>query len=600
MKPRRPETLPPSNAAAGSQQRSDLAQQVHAEQVAQLLKSAVGSLAAALITVVIFSAFLHARLGNPGLIAWAGAMGLLLLARYVWARRGLAHPYHAAADPGWLSVYLVLLAISGLAWGLVPLLFFDPADLQAMAFMFLVLLGSFSGAMIWAASVRSAIFAFGVPMMTLFALAQAIQPDTIYRVGSVLTLLYMLSAIRFALQFHKLMTDSLTARFEKLSLADKLARQVTLVEAASQEKSRFLAAASHDLRQPLHAIALFSAALERELQPTPHHLTASRLLKSVRALGKSLDTMLDISRLDAGVVKHDIRPVAVQSIFQSLNNVFQPQAVDLGLELRIRASDAWVMSDPQLLERLLANLVGNALKYTPHGGVLVVARHRREQVWIEVRDTGVGVPPDQQERIFDEFYQLHNPGRDRSKGLGIGLSIVRRISHLLRHPVQVISREGQGSCFRLALSSAAPSRLHASAFDGQRSGMHSAFDRLPRRVLALDNETDILEALASFLAAYDIQVTGVTSIQAAREALAGEGPAFDLLLCDLRLSAGEDGLDFALEMRTRMPRLRMLMVTGETAQDNLQRVRDSGISVLFKPLTPGALLDALMAPHRAS
>src|SRR5690606_5122173 len=211
----------------------------------------------------------------------------------------------------------------------------------------------------------------------------------IYRIGAVLTLLYMLSAMRFALRFHQLLTESLAARFEKLTLADKLSRQVTLVEAASQEKSRFLAAASHDLRQPLHAIALFSAALERELQDTPQHLTASRLLKSVRALGKSLDTMLDISRLDAGVVKHDIRPVAVQTVFQSLNNVFQPQAIELGLELRIRATNAWVMSDPQLLERLLANLVGNALKYTPKGGVLVVARRRRQHVWIEVRDTGM-------------------------------------------------------------------------------------------------------------------------------------------------------------------------------------------------------------------
>lgn len=546
--------------------------------------------------LVVFSGFLYVRLQDPGLMVWAAVMAVLLLARYGWVRRWLAEPLRAAEDSRWLTGYMVLLALSGVTWGAVPLLFFDGSDLQAMAFMFLVLLGSFSGAMIWAASLKPAIFAFGLPMMTLFAVALALQPEAIYRIGSVLTLLYMLSAMRFALQFHRLLTESLTARFEKNTLADKLSRQVTLVEAASQEKSRFLAAASHDLRQPLHAIALFSAALERELQATRHHLTASRLLKSVRALGKSLDTMLDISRLDAGVVKHDIRPVAVQAVFQSLNNVFQPQAIELGLELRIRASDVWVMSDPQLLERLLANLVGNALKYTPKGGVLVVARRRRQQVWIEVRDTGVGIPPGQQERIFDEFYQLDNPGRDRTKGLGIGLSIVRRLSRLLGHPVQVMSSPGRGSCFRVVLPSAAAAHHGSGVFDAQRSGMYQAFGRLPRRVLALDNETDILDAVTSFLAAYDIQVEGVTSILAARRALNLDAKGFDLLMCDLRLSAGEDGLEFALEMRLRMPSLKVLMVTGETAPDNLQRVRDSGFSVLFKPLTPGTLLDALVAP----
>lgn len=579
--------------------RSPLAQRVHAEQVAQLLRNAVGSLVAAGIMLVVFSGFLFVRLKDPGLLVWAGVMAVLLLARFGWVRRWLAEPLRAAEDSRWLTGYMVLLALSGVTWGAVPLLFFDGTDLQAMAFMFLVLLGSFSGAMIWAASHKPAIFAFGLPMMTLFALALAIQPEAIYRIGAVLTLLYMLSAMRFALRFHQLLTESLTARFEKLTLADKLSRQVTLVEAASQEKSRFLAAASHDLRQPLHAIALFSAALERELQTTPHHLTASRLLKSVRALGKSLDTMLDISRLDAGVVKHDIRPVAVQTVFQSLNNVFQPQAIELGLELRIRATNAWVMSDPQLLERLLANLVGNALKYTPKGGVLVVTRRRQQQVWIEVRDTGMGVPPEQQERIFDEFYQLDNPGRDRSKGLGIGLSIVRRLSRLLNHPVQVVSSPGRGSCFRLILASATPVNPGPGSFDGQRSGMFQALGPLPRRVLALDNETDILDALTSFLAAYDIQVEGVTSIRAARKALAHDRQGFDLLMCDLRLSAGEDGLDFALEMRARRPVLKVLMVTGETAQDNLQRVRDSGFPVLFKPLTPGTLLDALVAPGAA-
>lgn len=581
----------------GTDRRSALAQRVQSEQLALFISTSVLSTMGAMVVVtVIFSAVVYTRSQQLGVFAWTLLMWILMAMRYLWTRPYLANPQQATKDPRWLPVYLVLQILNGVGWGLTPWLFIDPADPQLIVFIFLLVGGLIGGSTAAAASVKSIYYAFAVPLMTLSAVAMAIQPDFIYRVCSVFTVIFMLTSSRFVQRFHNVLTESLTTRLEKLDLADQLARQVTLAESASHEKSRFLAAASHDLRQPLQAIALFSAALEQELQSTPSHPTAARLQMSVHALGASLDALLDISQIDAGAVNRQVRPVAGRAVLQSLSDVFQPLAIELGLELRIRSSDLWVATDLRLLERMLVNLVSNALKYTKQGGVLVVVRRRKTKAWIEVRDTGIGIPAEQQERIFDELYQLDNPGRERHKGLGIGLAIVRRLSRLLDHPVTVNSRVGRGSCFRVELPLALPDKSAAALHD-LRSHIHRSLDMLPRRILVLDNEVDIVHALASFLKPYDIEVVGVADTQAARGAL-GEASAdqgYDLLLCDWRLSAGEDGLEFLLETRRRLPDMPLLLMTGETDPENLIRVRDTGVAAVFKPVTPNALLDAFIA-----
>lgn len=586
----------------GAERRSALAQRVQSEQLALFISTSVlSTMGAMMVVTFIFSAMVYTRSQQLGVFAWTLLMWMLMALRYLWTRPYLANPQQATKDPRWLPVYLVLQILNGVGWGLTPWLFIDPADPQLIVFIFLVVGGLIGGSTAAAASVKSVYYAFAVPLMTLSAVAMAIQPDFIYRVCSVFTVIFMLTSSRFVQRFHNVLTESLTTRLEKLDLADQLARQVTLAESASHEKSRFLAAASHDLRQPLQAIALFSAALEQELQSTSSHPTAARLQMSVHALGASLDALLDISQIDAGAVNRQVRPVAVRAVLQSLSDVFQPLAIELALELRIRSIDLWVATDLRLLERMLVNLVSNALKYTKQGGVLVVVRRRKSKVWIEVWDTGIGIPAEQQERIFDELCQLDNPGRERHKGLGIGLAIVRRLSRLLDHPVTVNSRVGFGSCFRVELPLALPDKSAAAALHDLRSHIHRSLDMLPRRILVLDNEVDIVHALASFLKPYDIEVIGVADTRAARAAL-GEASAdqnYDLLLCDWRLSAGEDGLKFLLETRRRMPDVPLLLMTGETDPENLIRVRDAGVAAVFKPVTPNALLDAFISLKRA-
>jgi CheY-like chemotaxis protein len=389
-------------------------------------------------------------------------------------------------------------------------------------------------------------------------------------------------------------------RFENEALAARLGEQIAATERASEEKTRFLGTASHDLRQPLHAIALFGAALENELRDRPERRNAERLMRAVNALGASLDTMLDVSRLDAGVITPALQPVQLDALFLPLNHTFAARAEHKKLQLRVRASGLWVHSDPQLLHRMLSNLMDNALKYTARGGVTVTARDRGDAVWIEVRDSGIGIAPEQSSRIFEEFYQVNNPGRDRSRGLGIGLSIVQRLSRLLGHPVQMHSRPGRGTFFRVVLPAVgAPVGALSPSAEAPSALRRGPAPMLPARVLLLDDELEIREAMTGLLRSHAVDAHAVASEEAAAEALrraAAEGRPFELLLCDYRLADGADGLDAGLRLsqgggaRAATP---LLLITGETSPDRLLRVRESRVPVLFKPVAAESLLRAM-------
>lgn len=382
---------------------------------------------------------------------------------------------------------------------------------------------------------------------------------------------------------------------EKLDLALQLERQMDLVKHTSREKSRFMAAASHDLRQPLQAIALFGAVLEKQLVGKDEHAMAERLMLAVGALGSSLESMLDNSKLDAGVVRVDMRPVEINDVLRELNHVFSASAENKGLQLRLRASDLWVYSDAELLKRLLSNLVDNAIKYTQVGGVIVHARFRNGSVCIDVVDTGQGIPAEHVDFVFEEFYQVDNPGRDRSKGLGVGLAVVRRLARLLGHEIQLESQSGKGTRVRLQMRAAAPQIQLVTA----KGNMRSEYAQLPRRVLVLDDEGSVRDSVAALLGAYGVPVTCTGSSLEAMQAIesaARTADPFEVLVCDYRLSRGEDGLS-TLRGISELAELniQVLMLTGETAAERLQSVQASGVQVLFKPVSASALLAALEA-----
>ena len=392
----------------------------------------------------------------------------------------------------------------------------------------------------------------------------------------------------------------LQARQERrrMRLAEQYRTAKEQAERALADKNRFIAMASHDLRQPLHAMALFGAVLDKELQQHPQHLNAARLMQAVGALGTSLDAMLDVSRLDAGAITPAVQATPLNALLQSLNQSFAPTAEQRGLQLRLRATPLWVRTDPALLLRQLSNLVDNALKYTAQGGVLLVTRQRGATACIDVRDTGIGIDAAHQAQVFQEFYQVDNASRDRARGLGIGLSIVQRLSLLLGHPVQLRSRAGRGSRFRVIVPLAdAPDASSPAAPPPAPGAPWQPAAPLPHRVLLVDDEDAIAQAMAALMQAHGVDLARAANAAQARQlfdAARTAGLPFGALLCDLRLPGGADGLALALQLRQQQtPPLPAVIITGETAPAALQRVRASGLPLLSKPVAATTLLHTL-------
>jgi len=562
-----------------------LNQRVLREHVASVYFNYNATFLARVVFVLVLGAFMYLQLGDPMVLPFVVLHLTLYLCMYFTPRWNPSVP---AADSAWWARRITrIVTLLGFADALAPWIFVPAGNLPVTAALMVVMMGNCARAVQSLRPLQAALFGHTLPMMGGLIVALAWQRDSIHLFLAAFASIYLFLMLRVGVQEHRLLADSLVLRFEKEALAVRLEEQIAATERASREKTRFLASASHDLRQPLHAIALFGAALENELRGRPEELNAQRLMRAVNALGASLDIMLDISRLDAGVVTPVRQAVQLDALFLPLNHTFSAQAEQKQLQLRVRASGLWVRSDPQLLHRMLSNLLDNALKYTARGGVTVTARERGEFVWIEVRDTGIGIAPEQSSRIFEEFYQVDNPGRDRSRGLGIGLSIVQRLSHLLGHPVQMHSRLGRGTHFRVVLPAVAPQQ--------QERRPRRAAPALPARVLLLDDESEIREAMTGLLRSHSIDALAVADEAAAAAALqqaSSERRPFELLMCDYRLADGVDGLDVGLRLSGRQqggPTIPLLLITGETSPDRLQRVRESGVPVLFKPVAADSL-----------
>ena len=363
-------------------------------------------------------------------------------------------------------------------------------------------------------------------------------------------------------------------------------------EAATRAKSQFLAAASHDLRQPTHALGMFVSRLAQ----LPHdadtaHLVAN-LEASVRAMQDLLDSLLDISRLDAGAVLVSVQPVALQSVFQQVGAALQMQAKERGLRLRIRSSVLWGMSDPALLQRILLNLVANALRYTARGSVLLAARTSRDgqRVRIEVRDSGIGIASEHHARIFQEFFQVHNAERDRSKGLGLGLNIVQRTAQLLGHPVGVRSALGCGSCFFVELPSTMPVP-GATAVSGQEAPVLGGLDGL--EVLVIEDDRLAAVAVGGLLQAWGCKVRVADGLEQAVRCLE-QGLPVQVIVSDYRLRDEDNGILAIAHLRRRFgPHIAACLMSGDMDPGLLQVARDAGLTLLHKPVRPAKLRSLL-------
>jgi signal transduction histidine kinase/CheY-like chemotaxis protein len=375
-----------------------------------------------------------------------------------------------------------------------------------------------------------------------------------------------------------------------LHLEQRVAERTQELALASAAKSRFLSAASHDLRQPLHAIGLLVGLVREHIRYPAVRSLVDKIQLSVDGMSALLKGLLDLSRLESSDVQTRLEDIVLAEVFESLRLAATPQADQQGLRLRFAPCAAVVRSDRVLLHSILHNLLANALRYTPKGTVLVGARRRGANLAIQVLDTGVGIAPEEQPRVFDEFFRGIAGSRDGEPGFGLGLSIVQRAAQRLGHGLTLRSQPGRGTCFELQLPLAAvPARSPMPAHDTppETAPLVGNF------VLVLEDDPAVAEALQALLQHWGCHVMVAATLEAAEAGLPTHLREPDLLLCDVRLGK-QDGLQAVQRLRALLGEaMPVLLITGEGASESLQAIRASGLPVLFKPVQALALQRAL-------
>ena len=523
----------------------------------------------------------------PALLAWVGMVALLLGVR----RRLLGRLPDLAAIPIKRRVLgaVGLNALNGLTHGCALLFFAQAADLP-LSIASLLLVGLCAGSVATTAGSRPLFLAYALPVMGALVLrwlvlAAAPGPHPFALAIALILALFFGVLLSLADDAFRLFSESFAIRLQQVGLNRELRAALAHAESASRAKTRFLAAASHDLRQPIHTLSLFAASLAmRPLEPVAREISRHIDL-ALESLSIQLDALLDMSKLDAGVVAVHLEPVDMAALAERLAEQYKPIAAAKGLCIACDAhGPAMVRSDAVLLARVAGNLVDNAIKYSPHGCVTLSVSGAATLVVLAVEDTGVGIAESEHARVFEEFYQVDNPERDRAKGLGLGLSIVARMVDLLGLRLEMVSRPGRGTGFYLILP-CAPDALAVVMPAREQAALAGA------HVLVVDDEDGVRQGMRMLLESLGVRVTLAEGHADALDAARRDPP--DFLLSDLRLRGGQSGIALIASVRALLPGLPALLISGETSPERLREARAANISLLHKPVLPDQLRQAL-------
>jgi len=539
------------------------------------------------IICTLMSMVLVAGTGPVKIVVWMGCVYVWVAARFVLWRAFTRRQPPPADMHRWRTWSIVGSAFAGLIWGVGAIELYVPDGLSYQMFLVMGLVGMGAGCVYASASVMPSFVGYFYPSILLPATLFLREEDAMHVSTGLLMLLYVSLMTPFALHLSRFITESISLRFENLGLITELRNQKDSAEEANVAKSRFLAAASHDLRQPLHALGLFVQSLQESALASRERHVIGNIRRSVDAMEELFNSLLDISRLDAGVVQPHIVTMPLAAVFDSLRFEYSPVARQKNLALIVMKTHVYVRSDASLLSRIIRNLLSNAVSYTDRGGVVLGCRRCGDSVRIEVWDSGRGIPADRHEEIFREFSQLDNPERDRRKGLGLGLAIVQRLARLLGHEVELRSEVGKGSVFSITVPRGVEEdSLSADALPETTT----AFDLSHAFVLVIDDEAAVQDGMATVLRKWGCDVLTSGSGEEMLAKLVGVRRLPDLIVSDYRLRGQENGIQFVEMLRnefnTEVP---ALLVTGDTAPDRLRDAEASGLPILHKPVNPARL-----------
>lgn len=508
-------------------------------------------------------------------------------------RFALVHAYFADASPEgasarrWAQRIAWTALWDGVVWGAAGVLFFLPDSVPHQVLMVTMVVGIPAGSVFVTSYWPQVQYAFAIPAVGLMALKLMSVGSPAWLGLGIGMWVYLVILYQIMRRAHRAALDAILLRFENLDLIEQLREQKEAAEQANIAKSKFLAAASHDLRQPLHALTLFTTALqERGSRSTDQGIVES-IRRCVSALDDLFQSLLDISRLDAGIVEASPAHFKLRPLIERLAHEYAPQASARKVRLDWECADLVAYSDPALVERIMLNLLSNAIRYTDNGRIKIDVTPVRDSIAIGVTDTGVGIPYDKQEEVFHEFVQLQNPERDRTKGLGLGLAIVRRLANLLGCRVELRSRPGEGSRFIFEIPVGDEQALAQSP---SQSRFALTNHLAGKTIIVIEDEAEVREGTRVLLEGWGCSVIAAEELTGALAQLEETGDYPDIVIADYRLREGVTGAEVIERLQAIYgASLPGLIITGDTAPERLQEAQASGYQLMHKPVQPAKL-----------
>jgi len=542
-----------------------------------------------LIVIGLWSEYPHSQL-----LLWFSLIQLTNIVRYFVCRfySGKALQYelriHELKMLG--NTLSALLFVTGLLWG--SLAWLLPEQWSLYSFIIMLPVMGISAAAVHLSAVLRIYFVMQFPIVIQVVGSLA----AVHIATPVLALIYLIyyaGVFAVAVATHRMIRRTFQLQFELEDVNSELVVQKQAAEYANVSKSRFLAAASHDLRQPLHAMEFFLGGMAEDVGEEKRRYLGLRLKKSLEGMQEMFSTLLDMSRFDAGVITPEKQVVPAKLLFEIMRLKFEEECKSKGLEFRMHPCSHYVEIDLTLIERLLSNYVSNAVKYTNQGGILLGCRRRGESLRIEVWDTGRGIPVEDMKSIYEEFNQLDNPERDRSRGVGLGLSIVEQISQLLDMPVAVRSRVEKGSVFSVDVPIGNEEEQKFAVVDKRSSEVGRHFEDIS--IWLIDDDSDILDAMEALLESWGCIVRSFNSPEQVQVGIDDNNRHPDIIISDVRLNNHMNGIEVIHMIRdSLLKQVSAILMTGDTSPDHLQMVAESGHPVLHKPVSSEQLQETML------
>lgn len=491
--------------------------------------------------------------------------------------------------------YYQLPLVFGIIWGAAGYYFFSFDSMVHLASLFIFLFAMASGALIMLSALWLSYILFIVPIISPFIILFLTRGDSEHFFLAITVIIFVGVMIFLSRFIYGYITQSIEMRYENYNLVKALEKQKNEAIEANKDKSRFLSAASHDLRQPVHSLSLLSSAIEPEVSTTKGKSILSQIGKANKVMLDLLNSLLDISKLDADIVDAQFEVVNTQTIINKMIGEFKLLAKQSNLELRSHSFPYFIESDPVLLENILRNLLQNAIRYTENGKILLSCRKQKGMILIQVWDTGKGIALEHQELVFVEFQQLQNPERDQNKGLGLGLAICHRLSVLIDATLSLKSQLGKGSVFTLKVPVLSESRVTKHQSLKMKIVPATRIVNFKQAVvLVIDDNDTVLDAMTSLLEGWGCKVLTADSVAATAEVAKSYQGHIDAIIADYRLRENTTGIDAMNAFHELVDyQTARVVITGDTAPDRMQEIIAHGVPVLHKPIKSAHLKTAL-------